>query len=139
MNLEKTKVSINWVYSQKQSFWQKFKIIMNLNKPIYQCWSNSLINFLLHTHIGWIWTPFFLDFQHIFVNFLAKFRNMLNIIHCSEVYFLNSTKYLVFTSLIENLKFLMKFNSRKFFSWWSSNLIRLNSRCVFFNLNIWLP
>ena len=64
---------------------------------------------------------------------------MLNIIHRSKVYFLNSTKYLVFASLIENLKLLVKLDSWKLISWWSPNLIRLGPRRIFLGLSVGLP
>lgn len=64
---------------------------------------------------------------------------MLNIVHRSKVYFLNSTKYLVFASLIENLKLLVKLDSWKLISWWSPNLIRLGPRRIFLGLSVGLP
>ena len=44
-------VTIDNIDCQKQSLWEKFEIIMDLNHPINERRSNGLVNFELLAHV----------------------------------------------------------------------------------------
>lgn len=93
---------------------------MNMNHPVYKGWSDCFIYFLLPTHVCRVRVPVFFCVKHILLNLLAKFCHMINIVHWSSICFTYMIENLVFATLMEHLQFLMKADSRKFFSWWGS-------------------
>ena len=113
-------ISIYDIYCKKQCFRKQFKVIVNLNHPVNKCRSYSFINFMLLCHICWITIPFFFNAQHVVLNCLNKFRDMINIIKSLSINLWNVAENLVVTSLMEHLQLLLKSYFRQFISRWSS-------------------
>lgn len=89
---------------------------MNLNHPVHQSWSNSLVYFDLFTHIHWVCVPFSFSFKHIIMNVIYKLSHMVNIPNSVFICLMNLTQYLFFTSLVEHLQLLVKADAWQFIS-----------------------
>lgn len=93
---------------------------MDLNHPVDKGWSYGFINLILFWHIRWVTIPFRFCEEHVFLNYLDVFRNLVDVGYCLFINFGNMTEDLVVTSLIEHLKLLVQTDFRQLISWWSS-------------------
>ena len=96
-------VTIDNIDCQKQSLWEKFEIIMDLNHPINERRSNGLVNFELLAHVQGVSIPFLFHFYHICLNVIAKFSNVVDIAQSLAINSMQMIEDLIFAPLIKHL------------------------------------